>query len=67
MASGFANEQIQPHVRNGKERLEQINNLLKEQSSDEDREILQERIKILENWQKRANQILPLVLKLIQN
>lgn len=67
MASGFANEQIQPHVRNGKERLIQIKKLLNEQSPDEGREILQERIQTLENWQKRTNQMLPLVLKLIQN
>lgn len=67
MASGFANEQIQPHVRSGKERLEQIKRLLDEHPGGDEREVLAERINTLGNWQKRANQILPLVLKLMQN
>ncbi len=64
MASGFAGEQIRPHVDSGKERIERIRELLDEQVGG-DREALQEKIELLENWQKRAGKTLPLILKLI--
>ena len=64
MASGFAGEQIRPHVDSGKERIGRIRELLEEQGSGE-RELLEEKIALLENWQKRAGKTLPLILKLI--
>ncbi len=64
MASGFAGEQIRPHVESGKERIERIRELLDEQDG-ENREDLLEKIELLENWQKRAGKTLPLILKLI--
>ncbi len=62
IAGGFASEQIQPHLESGSERLEQIRVLLEEEGGSE---ALEERVERLENWQKRANQVLPVVLKLI--
>lgn len=64
MASGFASEQIRPHVDSGKERIERIRELLEAHGS-EGRETLQEKIDLLDNWQRRAGQALPLILKLI--
>ena len=64
IASGFAGEQIQPHVHNGKERIERVRELMEEHQG-EDVETLQEKIDLLENWQRRASKALPLVLKLI--
>ena len=64
IASGFAGEQIRPHVDSGKERIERIRELLDEQGNG-DREKLEEKIDLLENWQKRAGRTLPLILKLI--
>ena len=64
IASGFAGEQIQPHVHSGKDRIERIRELLDAQGA-EDRESLQEKIDLLDNWQKRAGKTLPLILKLI--
>jgi len=64
IASGFAGEQIRPHVDSGKERIERIRELLDEQD-DAEREALEEKIDLLENWQKRAGKTLPLILKLI--
>ena len=64
IASGFASEQIQPHVHNGKERLERIHEML-EQSDSDNKEDLLEKIQTLENWQKRAGTALPLILKFI--
>ena len=64
IARGFASEQIQPHVNNGKERIERIRELMEEDGS-KDAETLQEKIDLLENWQKRAGKALPLILKLI--
>ena len=62
IAGGFASEQIQPHLESGSERLERIRVLLAAESPSE---ALEERVERLENWQKRANQVLPVVLKLI--
>lgn len=64
IASGFAGEQIQPHVHSGKERIERIRELLEVHDSD-DRDALREKVALLENWQKRAGKTLPLILKLI--
>ncbi len=64
MASGFASEQIQPHVASGKDRIERIRELLDEFDGSE-KEAIGEKIDLLENWQKRAGKTLPLVLKLI--
>ncbi len=66
MASGFAGEQIQPHVHNGKDRIVRIRELLDAHEND-DRDVLEEKIDLLENWQKRASKMLPLILKLIGN
>jgi DNA-binding transcriptional regulator GbsR (MarR family) len=64
IASGFAGEQIQPHVHSGKERIERIRELL---DTDEmsDKEAILGKIDLLDNWQKRAGKTLPLILKLI--
>jgi len=64
IASGFASEQIRPHVDSGKDRIERVRELLKAQGG-EDLEALQEKVDLLENWQKRAGKALPLILKLI--
>ena len=63
IASGFANEQIQPHLESGSDRLERIQDLLNEEADVSG--MLHERVERLENWQKRANQVWPVVLKLI--
>ena len=62
IASGFAGEQIRPHVDSGKERIERIRELM---AAQDDPEALEEKIDLLENWQKRAGKTLPLILKLI--
>ena len=64
MASGFASEQIQPHVASGEERLQRIRDLL-DQHDGEGKEELAEKIDLLENWQRRAGKALPFILKLI--
>ena len=64
IASGFASEQIQPHVASGKDRVARIRELLDEYESDEKAD-LSDKIDLLENWQRRAGKTLPLILKLI--
>ncbi len=64
IASGFASEQIQPHVAGGAERIGRIRELLDAYESEE-REQLEEKVDLLENWHTRAGKTLPLVLKLI--
>lgn len=64
VASGFAREQIQPHVESGEGRVLRIRELL-DQSDAEDRDALSEKIDQLETWQKRAHKTLPLILKMM--
>lgn len=64
IASGFASEQIQPHVSSGTDRIERIRALLAEHEG-EDKTALEEKIDLLANWQNRAGKALPLILKLI--
>ncbi len=64
IAAGFASEQIQPHVASGKDRLEHIRELL-DQIEDAEKDVYQEKVELLENWQNRAGKTLPLILKLI--
>ena len=64
IANGFANEQIKPHLESGSERLEYLRELI----SDDDKlnkQFVKEKIKKLENWEKKVNMFLPLALKLI--
>ena len=62
--SGFVREQLQPHVTDGKEQVSSIRDLLSEYSGDE-KEVLTEKVDVLENWQKRASRALPVVIKLV--
>jgi len=64
IASGFAQEQIQPHVASGEDRVSRIRELLEEQESEQ-KDALEEKVELLENWQRRAGKTLPLILKLI--
>lgn len=64
IASGFAQEQIQPHVSSGEDRLVRIRELLGEYEAA-NKDDLEEKVELLENWQRRAGKTLPLILKLI--
>lgn len=64
IASGFASEQIQPHVASGADRLVRIRELLEEYESDGKTDLV-EKVELLENWQRRAGKTLPLLLKMI--
>jgi DNA-binding transcriptional regulator GbsR (MarR family) len=64
IASGFASEQIQPHVASGDDRVARIREMLDACESDS-KDDLVEKVELLENWQRRAGKTLPLILKLI--
>ncbi len=62
---GFVNEQVRPHLENGKERMARVDELLA-LSDDEHKEFLTERIDQLKGWQKRANLLIPFALNFIK-
>lgn len=64
IASGFAQEEILPHVESGKDRVARIRELL-DGYDPESRDVLADKVELLENWQHRAGKTLPLILKLI--
>ena len=65
IVAGFVNEQIRPHLENGKERMTRMDKLLTEEPPEQ-RDFVAERIERLKGWQKRANTILPFALNFIK-
>ena len=64
IANGFANEQIKPHLESGSERLEYLRELINNDDKI-NKKFVKDKIKKLENWEKKVNMFLPLALKLI--
>tara|TARA_B100001778_G_C18392600_1_gene540478 strand:- start:228 stop:701 length:474 start_codon:yes stop_codon:yes gene_type:complete len=64
ISTGFVNEQIKPHLDSGSDHMKRLRKILKDYSND-DKIFLKERIDKLDNWKKRSNQLLPLILKFI--
>jgi DNA-binding transcriptional regulator GbsR (MarR family) len=65
IVTGFVNEEIRPHLENGKDRMARLERLSIDADSHED-EFYSERIAHLKNWQKRANLLLPFALNFIK-
>jgi len=65
IVAGFVNEQLRPHLENGKERMARIEQLVQEEPSGR-REFLIERIERLQGWRQRAAALLPFVLNFIK-
>ena len=65
IVTGFVNEQVRPHLENGKERMARLESLAAAASSD-DQEFFLDRIDRLKRWQKRANLLLPFALNFIK-
>lgn len=65
IVAGFVNEQIQPHLNSGKERLARIGQLAETDESAQ-KEFIIERIERLQGWHKRAAAILPFALNFIK-
>jgi DNA-binding transcriptional regulator GbsR (MarR family) len=63
IVSGFVNEQIRPHLENGKERMIRLEALAK---AEADNEFYIDRIDRLKGWHKRANTLLPFALNFIK-
>lgn len=61
--TGFVNEQIRPHLENGKERMARLESLA---ASEEKNEFFVDRILRLKSWHKRANALLPFALNFIK-
>jgi len=64
IANGFANEQIKPHLESGSERLEYLRELINNDDKI-NKKFVKDKIKKLENWEKKVKMFLPLALKLI--
>ncbi len=64
LSAGFLRERIMPHLENGEERLNNLQQIL-DHSPPEKRKILKERMSYLFTWNKKARGLLPWVLKFI--
>ncbi len=66
IVTGFVNEQVRPHLENGKVRMARINELIAAEEEEERREFFEMRIGRLQGWQKRAGSLLPFALNFIK-
>lgn len=66
LVSGFLRDQVNPHLENGKERLDNMFAMV-EDVDGQRREFLRERIEQLGKWRQRADRILPLAIRMIEN
>ena len=64
IVTGFANEQVRPHLENGKERMARLESLAAVSSGET--EFFVGRIERLKGWQKRASLLLPFALNFIK-
>ncbi len=65
IVAGFVNEQIHPHLNNGKVRMTRIEGLIDAEEADR-KEFIAERIDRLQGWQKKAGALLPFALNFIK-
>ena len=65
IVAGFVNEQIRPHLDNGKARMARIEGLIDAEEPGR-KEFIAERIERLQGWQKRAGALLPFALNFIK-
>ena len=65
MVTGFVNEQVRPHLDNGKEHMVRLESLA-EASDPENQEFFTDRIEQLKKWHKRASLLLPFALNFIK-
>lgn len=65
IVSGFVNEQVRPHLENGKARMARIEQLMDSEEPGR-KEFIAERIERLQRWQKRASALLPFALNFIK-
>ena len=65
IVAGFVNEQIQPHLNNGKARMARIEGLIEAEEPGR-KEFIAERIDRLQGWQKKAGALLPFALHFIK-
>ncbi len=66
IVSGFVNEQVRPHLEDGKDRMIRIDKLIAAEEDAERKEFFEMRIKRLQGWKKRANSLLPFALNFIK-
>ncbi len=67
IVSGFVDEQVRPHLENGKDRMSRINQLIAAEEDADRKEFFETRISRLQGWQKRANSLLPFALNFIKS
>jgi len=66
LVSGFLRDQVNPHLENGKDRLDNMLAII-EDVDEEQREFLRERVEQLGKWRQRADRIMPLAIRMIEN
>lgn len=65
LVSGYLQERVIFHLRSGSDRLRAIRALVAETNGGA-RKVLQERVARLSRWHRRAEQIIPLLLRMLQ-
>ncbi|WP_160300823.1 GbsR/MarR family transcriptional regulator [Kiritimatiella glycovorans] len=64
IAAGFVDEELQPHLESGEQRLKRMRELVGAMPEAQ-RPFLEEKVEHLENWHRKGTTVLPLVMKMI--
>jgi len=64
LVSGFINEQVQPHLDSGDERLEHLDSLIGDLDSDE-QAVARRRVEILRTWHSKMSRLTPIIRKML--
>ena len=67
LLSGFLGEQIEPHLKNGHQRIDRISQAVGDlpEGQRSQRKFLIDRVKVLKSWNNKSSKLLPLLVKIV--
>ena len=65
LVGGFIREQIRPHLESGRNKVAQLDQVIGELETEEERRFAQDRVERLDQWMKNAGKVLPVLQKIL--
>jgi DNA-binding transcriptional regulator GbsR (MarR family) len=65
LVGGFIREQVVPHLKSGRSKLEDLESVIAEIDDPAERDFLEDRARRLDSWFKRGGVVLPLLQKIL--
>ena len=65
LVGGFIREQVVPHLKSGRSKLEDLDSIIAQTEDPDEREFLKDRTGRLDSWFQRGGVVLPLLQKIL--